>query len=97
MGVGRTRAHLRGDPDGFHDLLGRRTVLESGFRVATDAVRALRDVRHGHGDQLLRAHGQSALGEDALAECAEGLRGTRGQALAFLGQLSRGRRVELVL
>ena len=54
--------------------------------MPADAVRALRHVRHGHGDQLLGLRGKRPFGKHAPAERLEGLGRFGGQALALLGE-----------
>ena len=89
--------HLGRDPDGFHDLLCRRSLMEGGAGVAADAVWTLRHVCHGHRDQLLGPRGDCALGEYTPAERPKGLRGTGGKALALLRHFSGSLRINLIL
>src|ERR1043165_353832 len=43
MRVGAAGTHLGGDPDGFHDLPGRRSPLEGRAGMPANAIRALCD------------------------------------------------------
>ena len=52
----------------MHDFLLRRTLAQCAFGMAADAIRTLRDMGHGHGDQLLGLARQCFVGEDTLAE-----------------------------
>src|SRR5690606_20363885 len=52
--IGAAGTHLGGDPDRLHDLLLGRALAHRLLGVPIDAVRALGDMRHGDGDQLLR-------------------------------------------
>jgi hypothetical protein len=62
--------------------------------VALDAVRALRDVRDGHCDELLRLLVEGAFGEDGFAELIPGGLGLRGQLAAKPRQLGGHRVVD---
>lgn len=68
MRVGTARPHLRRYPDRLHQFLVGRTRAERRLGVPFDAVRTLRDVGDGDGDDLLRLRGKRAIGEDMLAE-----------------------------
>lgn len=81
MSVSSARAHFRGDPDSFHDLFGRRPVPHGGACMAADTIRALRHMRDGHRDQLLRLRGNGTFSEYALAERPEGLGRPGGQTI----------------
>jgi hypothetical protein len=72
VSVGTTGTHLVGDPDCLHDLLVARTHASNSFRVAGDAVRALRDVGHRDGNQLPSFFRKCACSEDGPAEPLEG-------------------------
>src|SRR4051812_35091928 len=73
------RAHLRGDPDGFHELAVAGAGAVGQPRVSADAVRALRDVSDRHCDQLLGDAWQGAIGENAPAELVERFVGCGGE------------------
>jgi len=85
VGEGTPGAHLRSDPDRLHDLLGGVVCSQSQLGVALDAVWTLGHVRDGYCDELLGFLGQSAIGEDGLAEALERVMDTRRQLLAPLG------------
>ena len=68
MRVSTSCAHLGGDPDCLHDFLARGPVTEGRFRVPSDAVRALGDMRDCNGNKLLRLAGQRAIRKNPLAE-----------------------------
>ena len=71
MRVSRTSTHLGRDPDGFHDLVLRRSSLQSFLCVTAYAIGTLRHVRDRYGDQLLRLRRQRTIGESAGAESLE--------------------------
>lgn len=79
----------------MHDFLLRRTLAQCAFGMAADAIRTLRDMGHGHGDQLLGLARQCAVDEDTLAEGLE--RGGRSgrELLPLALQLSLRFRVHL--
>ena len=89
MRVGGAGPHLGGNPDRFHDLLFGRALLQCECGVATDAIRALRYVRHRDRDELLRFRWQRAVGKDLLAERSESGLDFRGQLPSFLRQFFR--------
>ena len=64
-------AHFRRHPDRFHQLLMRSAFAQRGARVAANAIRALRDVRDGDGNDVLGLGGEGAIGEDRLPELVE--------------------------
>ena len=74
VGVRGTGPHFGGDPDGFHDFLGSCTLLPGRLGMTTNAIGALRHMRHGDGDQLFGLRGQRPFGKYALAECLKRLR-----------------------
>src|SRR5690606_26607007 len=76
MGVGAPRPHFGRHPDGFHDFRIGCARARCAFGVAFDAIGALGDVGHGHGDQLLGLRVQRAGSEHGPAEGLE-----RGQGL----------------
>src|SRR5690625_1819242 len=86
-------AHFRGHPDRFHDLLVGGALLERLARVPLDAIRALRDVRHRHRDQLLGRAGQLAIGKHLGAEGLERFQRPRRQLVTPARQLDGGRRI----
>jgi hypothetical protein len=92
--VGAARAHLGRDPDRLHQLLFVGALAQRGRRVASDAVRALRDVGDGGCDQLLRLRVQRAVGEHPPAELLEGVVDVGGELLAPLRDLRAGRGVD---
>jgi hypothetical protein len=65
--------------------------------MTADAVRALRHVHDGHGDQLLGLRGKRPFGKHALTERFEGLGRFWGQALALRGEFFGRWRVNLFL
>jgi hypothetical protein len=71
--VDRTSAHLRRNPDSFHELLLGGARLRCRLRMAANAIRKLGRVRHRHRDQLLGLAGQGAVGKHAVAEDLEGI------------------------
>src|SRR6187551_296496 len=66
MSVSAPRAHFRGDPDSFHDLLGRRPMPHRCTGMAADAIRALRHMGDRNRDQLLCLCRNRTFSEDAL-------------------------------
>jgi hypothetical protein len=89
--------HLGGDPNRFHDLLRRRSLLKGGAGMPANAIRALCHVRHRYGNQLFRFHRECPIGKHTLTERFEGLGGFGGQALALLGEFPGRRLVDLFL
>src|SRR5450631_2303468 len=85
VGEGTPGAHLSGHPDRLHDLLGGVALAKRQLGVALDAVWALGHVRDSYGDELLGFLGESAVGEDGLAERLERVMYSRSQRLALLG------------
>lgn len=55
------RSHFGRNRDGFHDLLAGRALQPGAFRIAADAIRALRHVRDGDHDQFLGFGRQHAI------------------------------------
>lgn len=83
MGNGTARAHLGSHPDRFHDLLGGSALFQCGLGMTADTVGTLRDMSHGHGNQLLGSSRQGAIGEHLAAELTECLVNFRGQFAAL--------------
>ena len=71
MSIGASRAHFRGNPDGFHDFLGRRATAQSAARMAADALGTLRHMRDRNRDQLLGLRRNRTFSEHAFAEGLE--------------------------
>ena len=63
--------------------------------MAADAIRTLRHVRDGHGDQLLCLRGNRPFGEHALAEGSEGLGRSGGETVPLFGNLPSCVRIDL--
>lgn len=84
--VGGTRAHFRGNPDGFHDLLATRSVSYRIAGVSTDAIRTLRHMRGRHRYQLLGLRGKGAVSEHALAERTKRRGRSGSQASSLFGK-----------
>lgn len=95
MRVGAASAHFGCHPDRLHDLLVARTLALGGARVALDAVRALRGMRHGDGNELLGDRGQRAVGENRPTETLESFVGFGSKLLSPRGELRRTRRKQL--
>src|SRR5699024_5777168 len=74
--------HFRGHPDGFHDLLASCARAQRRRGMAFDAVGALRDMRHGHGNELFGAGIERAVLEHVAAELLPGLVDFRRVCLA---------------
>src|SRR5690606_22307333 len=80
-----TGAHLGGDPDRFHDLLGARTLAPCRFHMPLYAPWTLRHMGNGHGNELLGSHVERAFGENRLGERAEGIIGGWSKGMTQLG------------
>ncbi len=65
--------------------------------MSTDAIRALGDVGHCDGDQLLGLHGKRPFGEHATTERFEGLGRLRSKARSLLGEFLGRLWVNLIL
>src|SRR6185312_14361178 len=87
MRIRAAGAHLRSDPDRFHDLLAARPLAKRGARMTADAVGTLRHVRDRNGDQLLRFGGKRSFGKHALAECAKGTRWSGSKTASLFSDL----------
>ena len=68
MRICPTRAHFGRDPHRLHQLLGSGPLAERRLGMAADAIRTLRHVCHGDGNDLFDLGGQCAVGEDLAAE-----------------------------
>jgi hypothetical protein len=89
VGVRGTRPHLRGDPDGFHNLLAGRSSPQCRTSVRADAIRTLRHMRSSNSDELLCLRWNRAVGEYTLTKRAEGRSLLRRQAGSLLNELTR--------
>ena len=67
MGISPTGPHLGRDPDRLHQFLARGTITKGCFRVAVDAIGALRYMRNRNRDELLGLCRQSSAGKDLPA------------------------------
>jgi hypothetical protein len=61
-------AHFGCDPDGLHEFGRRSAGSEGSFGVALDAVWALCDMSHCHGNDLLHFCAQRPVSENLAAE-----------------------------
>jgi hypothetical protein len=63
---GSTCTHLNSDPDGFHHLFSCCSSGQRPCGMPTNAVRALRDMRHRNRDELLDLDVECAISEHTL-------------------------------
>jgi hypothetical protein len=70
MSIGCSRPLLGGNPDRFHDFFSGSTLSQR--RLSFDAVRALRHMRDGNGDDLLRFGGKRSVCKYLLVESLKG-------------------------
>src|SRR5438552_11615102 len=89
MRVGGAGPHFSGDPNRFHELLFGRALFQCEPRVAADAIGALGHMRHCDRNDLLGFRWQRTVGEDALAELAEGAVDFRRKLASLLCQILR--------
>jgi hypothetical protein len=75
-----TSPHLCRNPDRFHDFFSCNPSAPGGKRVTANAVRTLRHVRHGNGNEFFGVGWQCAVSENSLAELPEGTFDLRSKA-----------------
>ena len=89
MCIGAAGSHLGGDPDRLHDLLSRGALAKRRFRVAADAIGALRHMRDSDCNQLLGLGRQRPISEDLTAKCLESSLGLWSETAALLRERPR--------